>query len=523
SENEFVNQALRKLAYGKTQERILEIYLQEAQPFVRRAILFLLRDGQYVTWKGFGFEPENIKEIALDDPMDSVVRSAQQRQLIYRRDQAADALPWLSQAGDLPNCTLCIPLVFENSAPVVFYADGSDPIAINSLELLSHLTVLVLKNNYLHQLVNAQKEAAGEAVAGAEAALSPVVAEAPVEEPQEEAWQAPDEPEPEPEPEAEAEAEAPPPAEEWVEAGAMEEASQEEPQEADFEEVEAESASEAVDEPVPEPEPEPASEPYPDFDIPSEKKELDFDEELAAVEKEIDFEIDLDTAPEIEDWEAEAAGEQEEAQEELPAQSEEASAPEPQEPQEEVQPADHLEEEAPSEEPDLESEATSQAPDPPPSEPGAASPYEEASAPEEEASPEFEMEFEPEPESEAEPVVEATPAPELQEAAQEEPSEPALSSEEEKKAHDEARRFARLLVSEIKLYNEDEVEAGRQSGNLYQRLSRDINRSRDMYQKRVNPTVSRSVDYFHDEVVRILAKGDADLLGSDYSGPQTGE
>src|SRR5258708_218284 len=34
---------------------------------------------------------------------------------------------------------------------------------------------------------------------------------------------------------------------------------------------------------------------------------------------------------------------------------------------------------------------------------------------------------------------------------------------EETKKHDEARRFARLLVSEIKLYNESKVDAGRKN------------------------------------------------------------
>ncbi len=98
------------------------------------------------------------------------------------------------------------------------------------------------------------------------------------------------------------------------------------------------------------------------------------------------------------------------------------------------------------------------------------------------------------------------------------PGSEALSPEEEGKAHDEARRFARLLVSEIKLYNEDMIEEGRQGGDLYRRLSRDIDRSRATYQKRIHPSVACSVDYFHDELVRILAKGDAKLLGSDYPG-----
>jgi hypothetical protein len=96
-------------------------------------------------------------------------------------------------------------------------------------------------------------------------------------------------------------------------------------------------------------------------------------------------------------------------------------------------------------------------------------------------------------------------------------SEQRLSEEE--KRHGEAKRFARLLVSEIKLYNEQRVIEGRENRDIYVRLKRDIDRSRDMYQKRVSPSIARKIDYFHDEVVRILGDNDPSTLGSDYPGP----
>ncbi|PYQ59926.1 MAG: hypothetical protein DMF53_17995, partial [Acidobacteria bacterium] len=40
--------------------------------------------------------------------------------------------------------------------------------------------------------------------------------------------------------------------------------------------------------------------------------------------------------------------------------------------------------------------------------------------------------------------------------------------------HEEARRLARLLVSEIKLYNEEQVEEGRRNRDIYERLREDI-------------------------------------------------
>ena len=79
--------------------------------------------------------------------------------------------------------------------------------------------------------------------------------------------------------------------------------------------------------------------------------------------------------------------------------------------------------------------------------------------------------------------------------------------------HEEARRLARLLVSEIKLYNEEQVEEGRRNRDIYERLKEDIDRSRQMYDERVDPKILRSTDYFYQELVRILAAGDSRALG----------
>jgi hypothetical protein len=84
---------------------------------------------------------------------------------------------------------------------------------------------------------------------------------------------------------------------------------------------------------------------------------------------------------------------------------------------------------------------------------------------------------------------------------------------EDVKKHDEARRFARLLVSEIKLYNESKVEQGRKNSDLYERLKEDIDRSRQMYDERIGEDVRKVSNYFYDELVRILADGRADALG----------
>ncbi len=93
-----------------------------------------------------------------------------------------------------------------------------------------------------------------------------------------------------------------------------------------------------------------------------------------------------------------------------------------------------------------------------------------------------------------------------------------VTDEDEKRQHNDARRFARLLVSEIKLYNEQKVVEGRSHGDLYDRLREYIDRSREMYDKRVKPVVSERYDYFHHELVNTLAEGDVGKLGETYPG-----
>ena len=96
------------------------------------------------------------------------------------------------------------------------------------------------------------------------------------------------------------------------------------------------------------------------------------------------------------------------------------------------------------------------------------------------------------------------------------PAAPAAAralSPEEQKAHEDAKRFARLVVSEIKLYNETKVNEGRRNKDIYERLKEDIERGRQMYADRVPAAVRDSTNYFFDELVRILAGGDAGALG----------
>jgi hypothetical protein len=76
-----------------------------------------------------------------------------------------------------------------------------------------------------------------------------------------------------------------------------------------------------------------------------------------------------------------------------------------------------------------------------------------------------------------------------------------------------ARRYARLLVSEIKLYNESAVRTGRERRDLLERLKPEIERARRLYDERVAPSIHSRDVYFQQELVQTLADGDQSLLG----------
>ena len=76
-----------------------------------------------------------------------------------------------------------------------------------------------------------------------------------------------------------------------------------------------------------------------------------------------------------------------------------------------------------------------------------------------------------------------------------------------------ARRYAKLLVSEIKLYNEGAVRVGRERRDLLQRLKSEIDRARRLYDERIAATIPARDAYFEQELVQTLADGDQSLLG----------
>jgi hypothetical protein len=96
--------------------------------------------------------------------------------------------------------------------------------------------------------------------------------------------------------------------------------------------------------------------------------------------------------------------------------------------------------------------------------------------------------------------------------------QPAGMSPEEEEVHKKARRFAKLLVDEIKLYNQAKLVEGRAHRDIYARLKDDIDKSRATYDKRYGATSASSGNYFTRELIRILTNDDPSLLGDGFSG-----
>jgi len=118
----------------------------------------------------------------------------------------------------------------------------------------------------------------------------------------------------------------------------------------------------------------------------------------------------------------------------------------------------------------------------------------------------------------AEATAEVVSAPASMAAAAVAPATDAFAhmSSEDAEIHRKAQRFARLLMDEIKLYNQAKVAEGRKHKDLYDRLKEDIDKSRSTYQKRYGNTVAANADYLSNELVRSLAEDDVSLLGPNF-------
>ena len=70
--------------------------------------------------------------------------------------------------------------------------------------------------------------------------------------------------------------------------------------------------------------------------------------------------------------------------------------------------------------------------------------------------------------------------------------------EKDPEAVEKARRFARIIVSDIALYNQEMVIEGIRNGTFFELLNTDVTEGRELYEKRVPAAVRAGKDYYQE-------------------------
>ena len=73
-------------------------------------------------------------------------------------------------------------------------------------------------------------------------------------------------------------------------------------------------------------------------------------------------------------------------------------------------------------------------------------------------------------------------------------------------AHEEAKRLARIIMSDIILYNQEAVESGLRNGNLLELLKDDIREGQLYYARRVSADVRKGTSYLKNAFEELIAK-----------------
>lgn len=78
-----------------------------------------------------------------------------------------------------------------------------------------------------------------------------------------------------------------------------------------------------------------------------------------------------------------------------------------------------------------------------------------------------------------------------------------------------AMRFAKLVATDIRLYNEDSVLAGRRQGDLFDRVRDHLERGRETFEKRFPDLGPDGLSILRNAYIQVLAGGDEGLIPDD--------
>jgi predicted Zn finger-like uncharacterized protein len=77
--------------------------------------------------------------------------------------------------------------------------------------------------------------------------------------------------------------------------------------------------------------------------------------------------------------------------------------------------------------------------------------------------------------------------------------------EADPEAVEKAKRFARIIVSDIALYNQEAVIEGLRNGTFYELLKADVNEGRELFEGRVPAVIRRAKDYYQEAFDNFIA------------------
>ncbi|HEX9112786.1 MAG TPA: response regulator, partial [Nitrospirota bacterium] len=77
--------------------------------------------------------------------------------------------------------------------------------------------------------------------------------------------------------------------------------------------------------------------------------------------------------------------------------------------------------------------------------------------------------------------------------------------EEDPEAVEKARRFARIIVSDVALYNQEAVVEGIRKGNFFELLKTDVEEGRELFEKRVPASIRAKRDYYQEAFDNFIA------------------
>jgi len=71
---------------------------------------------------------------------------------------------------------------------------------------------------------------------------------------------------------------------------------------------------------------------------------------------------------------------------------------------------------------------------------------------------------------------------------------------------DKARRLARTIVSDIALYNREEIRKGIKNDTVFELLAVELERGKKLYLSRVSPELQKQKNFYNQAIVDILIK-----------------